>query len=246
MKSLFRFYILLLLSALFPLLIVAQVKKKIHDTNPKPDVIIHTKLGDIWIVLYDATPLHKDNFLKLASQRFYDSTTFHRVIKNFMIQGGDPFTRIPSKQDSIGDGGPGYMLPAELLDSIFHRRGVLAAARLGDDINPDRLSSGSQFYIVTGRVFTEQELKIMEAKIAAKIPGFTFTEEQKNAYTSIGGAPWLDRQYTVFGEVMKGMEVVDAISVVLTDPKNNRPVSDLKMWMELGVKYKPRHSRKHG
>lgn len=185
----------------------------------------------IW--LYTVTPKHKANFLKLAKEKFFDQTTFHRVIKTFMIQGGDPYSKNPEKKDSIGSGGPGYTLEAEINDKLFHKRGVLAAARMGDDVNPGRRSSGSQFYIVQGKKFTEVELESARKRIEKALgKPYNFEPQAKEAYMTVGGSPWLDKQYTAFGEVIKGLEVVDKITDVKTSgPPFDRPVEDVKMTM---------------
>ncbi len=190
-------------------------------------VIIHTSLGDVVVELYDATARHRDNFLKLAEQGFYDSLLFHRVIQGFMIQGGDPDSRHARPGQQLGMGGPGYTVPAEFVDTLFHIKGALAAARQGDAVNPTKASSGSQFYIVHGRKFTEAELDRIEAQT-----GIRFSQEQRKAYQTIGGAPFLDGNYTVFGRVIKGLDVIDRIAAQAVDA-NNRPKTDIKMWMEV-------------
>lgn len=186
-------------------------------------VKISTDFGTIEVKLHNNTPLHKENFVKLASAGFYDGTLFHRVIKDFMIQGGDPDSKGASSQASLRQGGPGYTIPAEFNSGNFHKKGALAAARLGDNINPKRESSGSQFYIVQGKVYTNEELALFEQRLGTK-----FSEAQKKAYTTIGGTPHLDGTYTVFGEVISGIDVVDKIANVVTG-KGNRPVEDIKM-----------------
>lgn len=187
------------------------------------NIEIDTPYGTIKIRLYDNTPLHRDNFIKLAKQGFYDGILFHRVILNFMIQGGDPESKNAKPNQLLGQGGPGYNIPAEIKSENFHKRGAVAAARLPDEINPKRESSGSQFYIVQGRKYTEQELTQIERQLNIR-----FSEKQKEIYQTIGGAPHLDGSYTVFGEVTSGIEVVDAIAKVKTD-KNNRPINDIPM-----------------
>lgn len=190
-------------------------------------VLITTKYGNIKIKLFDETPLHRDNFIKLAESHYLDSTLFHRVINKFMIQGGDPDSKYAKQGTLLGNGGPGYTIPAEFRPKLFHKKGVLAAAREGDNINPQKASSGSQFYIVQGKVFSKEELNIF-----AKNTGKTFTPEQINAYTTIGGTPHLDGSYTVFGEIISGLEVLDKISAVKTD-KNNRPIEDIRMFVKI-------------
>lgn len=183
-------------------------------------VMIITDSGTIIVRLYDETPKHRDNFLKLVKQKFYDSVLFHRVIKNFMIQGGDPDSKHPKPGAELGNGDVGYTVPAEFNEKLFHKRGVLAAAR---DDNPKKASSGCQFYIVQGKVFPDSVLDKQEKRMNIKIP-----EDHRKVYRTIGGTPWLDGNYTVFGEVIKGMEVVDKIANMKTD-KADRPLIDIRM-----------------
>lgn len=174
---------------------------------------ITTRHGRMVVRLYDDAPLHRDNFAKLASEDFYDGTTFHRVIANFMIQGGDPNSKNDDLSDD-GQGGPGYTIPAEISTARFHKRGALAAARQADQVNPNRASSGSQFYLVLGgRPFVEATLRQVEQRLRQQIPDpdFAFTPEMVEAYTTGGGAPHLDGLYTVFGELVEGFDVLDAI-----------------------------------
>lgn len=168
-------------------------------TAQKYRAIITTDSGTIQLSLYDKTPQHRDNFVKLAKKHFYDGTLFHRVIPGFMIQGGDPNSKTAEASKMLGDGDVGYRIPAEIVDEYYHKQGALAAAR---DNNPDKSSSGCQFYIVTGKTFTDAELDAGEKRAGRK-----FTEEQRNTYKTVGGAPHLDGNYTVFGEVTKGMDV---------------------------------------
>ena len=238
-------------------------------------VIIKTTKGDIRVRLYDETPKHRDNFIKLAKEGYYDGTLFHRVIKDFMIQGGDPDSKDAPKGKRLGTGGPDYTIPAEFVyPQYFHKRGALSAARLGDEVNPERESSGSQFYIVWGKTFKASELKQMEKQMAmqqgqqvfqslaavhrdeimdmrrnrdrnglmqlqdklveetkAKCKEMgkpTFTPEQVETYTTVGGTPFLDNQYTVFGEVEEGLDVVEAIQNCKTS-RDDRPEEDIKM-----------------
>jgi cyclophilin family peptidyl-prolyl cis-trans isomerase len=184
-------------------------------------VRISTDLGDCIVMLYNETPLHSANFLKLSKAHFYDGTLFHRVIKNFMIQGGDPGSRHPKLGVPLGEGDVGYTIPAEFRDSLFHKKGALAAAR---DNNPEKASSGCQFYIVQGKTFKEEQLAAVEEKRLK----FRLPEYQRDVYKTLGGAPHLDRNYTVFGEVVKGIELVDQIAALLTDP-NDRPNQDVRM-----------------
>lgn len=197
-----------------------------QDQNPaetETRVMISTEFGDIVIKLYNETPVHRDNFLKLAREGFYDGTLFHRVINQFMIQGGDPTSKQAVAGQPLGSGGPDYTLPAEILPGLIHKKGALAAARQGDQINPERRSSGSQFYIVHGRVFSFEDLDIMEQR-----SGTAFSDKQRNVYTTTGGAPHLDGAYTVFGEVVSGLDVVDRIAATPTG-QADRPVTDIPM-----------------
>lgn len=184
-------------------------------------VKISTEKGECIIRLYNETPLHRDNFLKLAKEGFYNGTIFHRVIKDFMIQGGDPESKNADSNVIVGKGGPGYTVPAEFRDSLFHKKGALAAAR---DNNPHKASSGSQFYLVQGRVFTNTELDLLEHnRLEHKIPDY-----QREIYKTIGGTPHLDRNYTVYGEVVKGLALIDTVASVETG-NANRPKEDIKM-----------------
>jgi cyclophilin family peptidyl-prolyl cis-trans isomerase len=174
-------------------------------------------------MLYDETPVHRDNFIKLAESGFYKGLLFHRVISNFMIQGGDPQSKDAPSGKTLGNGGPGYTLPAEIVPKYYHKKGALAAARTGDATNPQRRSSGSQFYIVQGSKYTDMQLDSMETQMFTE-----FTKEQRDTYTEVGGVPHLDAQYTVFGEVTEGLNVVDAIAGVEKN-KNDRPIEDIKI-----------------
>jgi len=189
-------------------------------------IVIRTEYGDIQAILYDKTPLHRDNFVKLIKSGYYDSLLFHRVIANFMIQGGDPQSKNAKPGQMLGNGGPDYTIPFEYVQEYFHKRGAIAAARMSDNVNPKKESSGSQFYIVQGRKFNMDELNMLEQR------GFKFTDEQKQIYSTIGGSPHLDGQYTVFGEVISGMDVVDKIASLPTD-RNNRPLQDVKFTIEI-------------
>lgn len=218
---------------LLPLATLAQKKSKV-----KPDAVIVTQYGEMKVQLFDDTPKHKENFLKLAKEGFYDGTTFHRVIKEFMVQGGDPNSKDPAKKNMAGQGGPGYTLPAEILPDRVHQKGALAAARLGDQVNPKRNSSGSQFYVVHGRTFSDKEVSNAERRIAMVLGSeFKYTAEQKRLYTEVGGSPWLDQQYTVFGQVIEGLEVIDQIANVKTLP-GDRPAKDVIMVVVAGKKGK--------
>ncbi len=182
-----------------------------------------TSFGEIIIELFNQTPVHRDNFLKLASEGYYDGVLFHRVINSFMIQAGDPSSKAAQPGEPLGTGGPDYTLPAEIVPALYHKKGALAAARQGDNINPQRRSSGSQFYIVQGRVWTPEELDRMEQQ-----RGVTFSPDQRQAYTSIGGTPHLDGGYTVFGQVVQGLDVVERIAAVQTGP-GDRPLQDVSL-----------------
>jgi len=190
-------------------------------------VRITTELGVIVLKLYNETPKHRDNFIKLAQEGFYNGTLFHRVIRQFMIQGGDPNSRNAPSGQPLGTGGPEYTIEAEIIPGFFHKRGALAAARMGDQVNPERRSSGSQFYIVQGRVFTPGELDMMEQQTRR-----AFTPQQRIAYTTVGGTPHLDNAYTVFGEVIEGLDVVEKISLVATG-RGDRPLEDVSMTVEV-------------
>jgi len=271
MKKINRIFFILLLS--LPLgkgwgWAVAQDSSRI--------VLIETSYGNIKIKLYNETPLHRDNFLKLVGKHFYDSLLFHRVINTFMIQGGDPDSKNAPAGKFLGDGDVGYTIPAEFNQKFFHKRGVLAAARNGDEVNPEQASSGCQFYITQGKVFNDSLLNLIEKRVTsmkaynnvvrnkdnkallekqnqfmmqqnmdslkaikakidklteievAKIPQYKFSDEQRKAYTTIGGTPHLDGSYTVFGEVVEGMEVVDKIASVPRD-RADRPLEDVRM-----------------
>lgn len=189
------------------------------------EVVIETAYGDIRLELFDDTPIHRDNFIKLIREDYYDGLLFHRVVPNFMIQGGDPDSKEADPDAVLGMGGPGYTLPAEIRHRHF--RGALAAARLGDNVNPDKESSGSQFYIVQGRTLNEGLLRQIQQQF-----GITYTPEEMQRYLDEGGAPFLDNGYTVFGRVVDGMEVVDAITRQPQGP-NNRPLQDIPMTIRL-------------
>lgn len=232
-------------------------------------VKISTDKGEIIVKLYNYTPKHRDNFIRLSQEKFFDGQIFHRVIDNFVVQGGDPKTKHSVPDTLYGNNDSGYLIDAEIIDTVYHKRGALGMAREGDDINPDKKSSGSQFYLVKGKVFTDQQLDELEKKkdlqnksklykkifneklldqknkgkvdtlsialdmsvsfdsIWEKYPKYKFSEKQRKLYKTIGGIPNLDGNYTVFGEVIKGMEIVDEISRVQTD-LNDRPLKDVK------------------
>lgn len=194
-------------------------------------VKMETTLGNIVVRLYDATPIHRDNFVKLVREGYYDGTLFHRVIKNFMIQGGDPKSRGASADKPLGGGSPDYTLEPEFRTGLYHKRGALAAAREGDKTNPGRRSSGSQFYIVWGRTFSPRQMEYLSDKMKAERPETGgWTEEQQNIYATVGGSPHLDGQYTVFGEVEEGLDVVEKIQSVPTGP-GDRPLENIEVRM---------------
>ena len=244
--------------------------------NKEPIVEITTKFGVMKLKLYNETPLHRDNFIKLANEQFFDSVLFHRVIRNFMIQGGDADSKGAPAGTQLGNGGPGYDIPAEFVHGLYHKKGALAAAREGDDVNPEKKSSGSQFYIVQGQVFDSAQLQNFETRLMkncrsvefkkyldydenietkrkymyaaqngdkltcsdimnktkpsvdSMLVKYEFTDEQIKMYTTVGGTPFLDHNYTVFGELIEGWDVLDSISLVKVD-KNNRPLEDVIM-----------------
>ena len=254
----------------------AGTQKNTNDmeNENRTRVKVETTLGHFTVALYDETPKHRDNFIKLVKEGVYDSTLFHRVIKQFMIQAGDPDSKQAADDAMLGSGDVGYTVPAEFNPKFFHKKGVLAAARQRDDVNPEKASSGCQFYIVTGRVFTQEQLVGMEKKInvqreeaifnnlarkymkeifrmrkagdndgllalqdtlnqqthelAKQEPKFRFTPEQIEAYSTVGGAPHLDGSYTVFGEVVDGMGVVDEIEKVKTN-RADRPLENVRI-----------------
>ncbi len=190
-------------------------------------VKIETSYGNMVVLLYNDTPLHRDNFINLVEKGYYDSLIFHRVIRDFMIQGGDPESRNARPGQMLGNGSPGYTVPAEFRANRFHKKGALAAARQGDDVNPQKASSGSQFYIVQGNVLDDRMLQMFTDRY-----GKTFTDEQREAYKTIGGTPHLDGEYTVFGEVVDGLEVIDKIAAAECD-RWNRPKTDIRMKMTI-------------
>lgn len=193
-------------------------------------VVLQTTMGNITLLLYDLTPIHRDNFIRLVKEGFYDGLLFHRVIPNFMIQGGDAGSRDADSTAMLGDTPESYSIPAEIrFPQLFHKKGVLAAAREGDDINPERASSSSQFYIVVGRVMNDAQLDRTQARVSLATDGkAVFTPEIREVYKTVGGTPHLDGQYTVFGEVLDGMEVVEAIQHVATN-EQDRPLNDVRI-----------------
>jgi peptidyl-prolyl cis-trans isomerase B (cyclophilin B) len=218
---------LLTLFLLIPTLLLAQNRKKKDYL-----ITLTTVYGPMQLVLYDQTPKHKDNFIKLVDKKFYDSLLFHRIIPAFMIQGGDPNSRKAKPGDPLGNGDVGYTVPAEFVSTLFHKKGALAAAR---DNNPEKASSGCQFYIVQGKVWSDEELqKQIERSRSMANDGSPmrrmFSDEQKQVYKTLGGAPHLDGNYTVFGEVINGLAVVDSIAKQPRD-QLNRPETDIRMAM---------------
>ncbi|OQP64971.1 peptidylprolyl isomerase [Niastella vici] len=198
-----------------------QVKK--GDLNK--DVEMVTTKGTMIIRLSDSTPLHRDNFIKLVNQHYYDGILFHRVMNQFMVQAGDPKSKTAKPGEALGQGSPGYAVPAEIKpDLLFHKKGALAAARTPDEINPTKESNGSQFYLVHGRVYSEEDLNQVEGRLN----GYKIPAAHREVYKTLGGTPSLDTKYTVFGEVIKGIEVIDSIAAVATGDRN-RPVEDVKI-----------------
>ena len=266
------FVLLTILACCF---VACKSEKKARNMSEETRLKIETTAGDIVVKLYNETPKHRDNFIKLAEDGTYEGTLFHRVIKDFMIQAGDPESKNAAKGQMLGSGDVGYTVPAEFVyPKYFHKKGALSAARQGDNVNPEKASSGCQFYIVTGKVYSDSTLLGMEQQMnqmrfnnlfntlaskhakdiykmrkagdqeglmnlqdtliaqvekqLASQPEFRFTPEQMKAYTTVGGTPHLDGEYTVFGEVLEGMEVVDKIQRVKTD-RNDRPEEDVKI-----------------
>jgi cyclophilin family peptidyl-prolyl cis-trans isomerase len=224
-----KYWIVAILSSLIVFSASAQKKDStIKKKDRKRDVLMQTTMGDLVIRLSDSTPLHRDNFLKLVKVGYYDSVLFHRVMKDFMIQGGDPDSKRAAVGKPLGNGGPGYTVPAEFRKTLFHKKGVIAAARTGDNMNPTKASSGSQFYIVQGKTFTDAGLDSVET---FRLNGRKIPAEQRQAYKTIGGTPHLDQGYTVYGEVVKGLDVIDKIAAVQTSKAQDRdrPLQDVRI-----------------
>lgn len=215
-----------LLLVFFSLLLGVNAQTPVKQT-PKAEKVYYVKIatqyGDIVLKLYNETPRHRDNFLKLVKDGTYDGTLFHRVINRFMIQGGDPTSRDAKPGQMLGEGDLGYTIPAEFNPTLYHKKGALAAARQGDNVNPQKASSSCQFYIVQGEQWPAERLKLVEQRY-----GKHYTAEQAQTYATLGGTPFLDGDYTVFGEVVQGLDVVDKIASVPTGPMD-RPVEDVKM-----------------
>ncbi len=229
-KSLITVFILFGLSSCAILNFGKQKEQKVQ---------IETTEGDITLKLYNETPLHRDNFIKLVKSKFYDGVLFHRVIDQFMIQGGDPNSKEDASDKPIGEGDVGYSLPAEFrTPHIYHKRGALAAAREGDNVNPEKTSSGCQFYIVVGKQFTDEQLDELQANQIKKYEHandstYKYSAQARTDYKTIGGTPHLDGNYTVYGEVLTGMNVVDKIAK--TDTKrNDRPIKDIRI-LKIGL-----------
>lgn len=210
---------------------VASIETRLKGRTKPVKMVMETTMGDIKFRLYDETPLHRDNFIKLAEEHYFDSLLFHRVIEDFMIQGGDPNSKNAEPGQLLGDGDPGYTVPAEfrLEKGIYHKRGVIGAAREGDDVNPEQASCASQFYFVWGKVFDDAGLDKTQERLDRETGGrIKLTPEMREYYKKHGGTPHLDGQYTVFGEITKGRKVVEAIQKVATD-ENDRPLTDVRI-----------------
>lgn len=223
MYKVFIVYLLTLSCIMQSKIIHAQKVENIINENNEILVQIETTKGKMIVKLYNETPLHRDNFVKLVKEKYYDGLLFHRVIENFMIQGGDPDSRNAPQGQTLGNGGPNYTIPAEFKSTLIHKKGVLAAARTADNINPKKESSGSQFYIVQGKIFDDTQLEYIHSKT-----GTLYSDEQKEIYKTIGGTPHLDGSYTVFGEVIEGFDVIDKIAAEKTD-QADRPIEDVKI-----------------
>jgi peptidyl-prolyl cis-trans isomerase B (cyclophilin B) len=203
-------------------------EEKPEETKQKNTmIVISTDLGEMKAILYNETPQHKENFIKLIKEGYFDGTLFHRVIDGFMIQGGDPDSKTAKPGQMLGQSGPGYTVPAEFRQELIHKKGALAAARMGDQMNPQKASSGSQFYIAQGKKYTANELNILSSRM-----GKAFNQTQIDTYTTVGGVPFLDYEYTVFGEVIEGLEVIDKIAKVQKD-RYDRPTQDIKMTIKI-------------
>ncbi|HEY0042772.1 MAG TPA: peptidylprolyl isomerase [Flavisolibacter sp.] len=220
--------VLLLLAICLSLLASSQQEVEVKKKDRKKDIELITTEGSIILRLSDSTPEHRDNFIRLVKSHYFDSILFHRVISGFMIQAGDPASIRAAARAPLGNGGPDYTIPAEINTALFHKKGALAAARKGDAENPERRSSGSQFYIVHGKTFTDHQLDSIET---IRLQGRKIAPERREYYRTIGGTPQLDGNYTVFGEVVRGQEVVDKIAAtqVSPGPDTNRPLQDVRI-----------------
>lgn len=219
-------FLLLLVLALASGQAQSPAEVKLRKKDYKRDVELVTDSGTMVIRLSDATPLHRDNFLKLVKSGYYDGVLFHRVISQFMIQTGDPDSKGAPAGQPLGNGSPGYTIPAEFRPALFHRKGVIAAAREGDQVNPSKASSGSQFYIVQGKKFTDGAMDTLERRRNIVIPA-----DQREVYKTIGGTPHLDQQYTVFGQLIRGEDVLDRIAATPTSKAadRDRPLQDIRI-----------------
>lgn len=226
-----------ILYVLFLLILQMPAMADTGTGESRREILLKTDKGDILLALYNETPRHRDNFIRLVKNGYYDGVLFHRVISDFMIQCGDSATRYTEPGDKAGEYAPAYTIPAEIVyPKFFHRRGVLAAAREPDDVNPNRESSSSHFYIVYGRRFTEDGLDNLQARLDKTTGGkIVLTPEVREIYKSMGGTPHLDGQYTIFGEVLSGMDVVKEIQSVETDSKD-RPLEDVRVVKAIVVK----------
>lgn len=225
MKKILLFAILVL----FVSSVSAQIPQR--DLKKCAQVKIETNYGSMYVALYNETPQHRDNFLKLVRSGYYDNVLFHRIIRDFMVQAGDPNSKDTTYTGTLGSGDIGYKIPAEIVfPECYHKRGALCAARQSDVVNPERASSGCQFYIVTGKVCSDQELMMMEQRIRISLekPDFHFTDDMRLYYKTFGGAPHLDCGYTVFGELIKGFEILDILNDVKTGA-NDRPLEPVRI-----------------
>lgn len=231
MKKIIYFVLILALTAGTTSCSILNKSRKMKEQK----VEIETTQGTIVVKLYNETPLHRDNFIKLVKEKFYDGVLFHRVIADFMIQGGDPDSKNAAPNARLGSGDVGYTIPAEIISpALYHKKGALAAARQGDNVNPQKASSGCQFYIVEGKTFTDAELdnmqrgRMMRAGAATNDSTYMYSQQAREDYKTIGGTPHLDGGYTVFGEVVNGIETVEKISKVKTNA-SDRPLEDVKV-----------------
>lgn len=232
---------LLFLMAITTVTVIGQKDSTLKKKDYKKDVLLETSMGDMVVRLSDSTPLHRDNFLKLVKMGYYDGILFHRVINHFMIQAGDPESKNAEYGKMLGNGGPAYTIPAEFKPGLFHKKGVIAAAR---DNNPQKASSGSQFYIVQGKVFTDEDLDKVEI---TRLGGRKIPADQREVYKTLGGTPHLDQNYTVFGELISGFDVLDKIAAVPTNKTTapDRPETDVKIISASLIKRAKEKKKKH-